>query len=292
MSETESPNRIFFETPPPGVDLTLGRVTLRVLPREEFVFYASLIAAEYDPLDIRPGETVLDAGANIGDFTIQASIMAGPEGNVVAVEPNPRVLPYLEWNLKVNRCSNVEIVPCALGSPGKAVLIETSDGGSVGSVIARQGVGIEVPTRSIDEVFSSLGLRTPDVVKMDIEGAEGEALTGFQGLSRVRTLAVELHGTDNLLRVPKLLQENFETWYETPADVWKRTLRNVATHPLDFVIAEFKSRFVATKGVLGMAAGRGHPVPSVRGDQLAIIYARHRNDTLCSRDRSEGLRPP
>jgi FkbM family methyltransferase len=269
----------FDLVPPPGIDLEFGGLRLRVRPREEFVFYATFVAGEYDPLKMRRGDLVLDAGANIGDFTIRASNRVGQEGTVIAVEPNPRLLPYLAWNLKVNRCRNVKLLTCAVGRPGKVVLIETPDGGSVGSTTARQGPGVEVVSRSIDEIFSSLDLPAPDILKMDIEGAETEALAGFHGLSRVRELAVELHGPHNLRAVPQILQKHHEIWYHSAAEVWIRSFENTLTHPLDFAIAELKSGFVATRGLAAIALGSKHPVPSVQSNDVALVYGRRRRTT-------------
>ena len=240
------------------------------------MFYATHIAGEYDPLDIRQGDVVLDAGANIGDFTIYASRKVGPSGRVVAVEPNSRVLPYLDWNLRENACDNTYVARCALGRPGSAYLVETPDGGTVGSSTNRSGSGVEIPVRPIDDILSDMGVAAPDVVKMDIEGAESDALLGFKGLSRVRSLAIELHGEENLREVPRLLRSQFELWYETSAYVLRRSVVRVANHPFDFVMAECRSGFLATSAVLRLIRGFGHPVPSVGQSNLAIVYGKRR----------------
>lgn len=261
-----------------GHELGFGQIRLRLRPGEDFVFYATYFAGEYDPLDLREGDVVLDAGANVGDYTILASKRVGPEGTVVAIEPDPEVIPYLEWNVRRNSCSNVKIVECALGSPGQAELIRQADGGSVGSYLSRTGTGVKVRVRSISEVLSSFGLTSADVVKMDIEGAEYEALSGFHELSRVRSLAVELHEHDNLRGVPPLLEAQFHTWYATKAQIWRRSVQHITRHPIDFLTAEIRSKFVALRGVTSAVARRGHPVPSVDSSELAIIYGRNKGD--------------
>ena len=262
--------------PPPGKLLRFGSYKLLVRPLEEFVFYASFIAGEYDPLEMRQGDVVLDAGANVGDFTIQASLKVGPKGIVIAVEPNPDLLPYLEYNLNSNDCRNVRIVPVALGTPGRATLVRTADGGSVGTTLAEGGEGTNITVRSIREILDELGVGVPNVIKMDIEGAEYAALAGFPELGRVRAIAVELHGTPNLTSVPPLLSKSFEVRYETPKDVWRRTITHTLMHPLDLAMAEARSGFVAARGLMSTISGRGNPVPSVERPDLRIIYGRNR----------------
>ena len=263
----------------PGTEFTYGQFRIRTRPGEEFVFYATHIAGEYDPLEIRKGDVVLDAGANIGDFTVQASRKVGPKGHVVAVEPNSRVLPYLEWNLRENACDNTYVFPCGLGRPGSAYLVETPDGGTAGTSTTRSGSGVEVPVRAIDDVLSEVGIVAPDVVKMDIEGAERDALSGFKGLSHVRSLAVELHGTENVHEIPRILKHEFELWYGTSKYILGRSIVHAASHPLDFAMDELKSGFLATSGALRLIRGFGHPIPSIDRSDLAIVYGKHREST-------------
>ncbi len=260
----------------PGIELKFWPLKLRVRTNETFVFYATHIAGEYQPLEIREGDTVLDAGANVGDFTVQAAREAGAHGCVIAVEPNPLLWPYLEWNIHQNGLTNVKIVKCALGEPGNYVLIQEEDGGTVASSIAPRGSGIPVQVRSLDEVLFELGRNHLDVIKMDIEGAELASLSTYAGLRDVRCVAVELHGELNLVHVPSLLSRYFDIWYETPFSVWKNTLVNISKHPLDFFACEVRSRFVAVRGLLTTMAGKTSVVPSVGRWDLAIVYGRRR----------------
>lgn len=260
----------------PGIELKFGRSRLRVRSDETFVFYATYIAGEYQPLDIREGDVVLDAGANVGDFTVEAAQRAGPHGCVIAVEPNPLLWPYLEWNVNQNGLTNVKIVQCALGKPGSYVLIQEDDGGTVGSTTAPHGSGTPVQVKGLDELLLELGCKQVDVVKMDIEGAELAALSGFAGLPDARCVAVELHGGLNLAEVPLLLSRHFDIWYETPYNVWKNTILNIANHPIDFFASEIRSRFIAVRGVLATVLGGSPAVPSVGRSDLAIVYGRRR----------------
>lgn len=52
----------------------------------------------------RPGDVVIDAGANIGFFTLISSVLVGDFGKVYAIEAHPRVFKYLEGNVVLNKC--------------------------------------------------------------------------------------------------------------------------------------------------------------------------------------------
>ena len=58
---------------------------------------------------LRPGDQVIDAGANIGVYTLLALSVVGSGGRVEAIEPNPAVLPWLRDNLRINNALNVTI---------------------------------------------------------------------------------------------------------------------------------------------------------------------------------------
>src|SRR6266511_2048780 len=64
----------------------------------------------------RPGDQMLDVGANIGLYTLHLSRAVGPKGCVVAVEPDPDNLALLRKNLKINSCLNVIVIPAAFGA--------------------------------------------------------------------------------------------------------------------------------------------------------------------------------
>lgn len=119
--------------------------------------------------DIRPGDRVLDVGANVGVY----SAVAAAQGAVVtAVEPHPPTVDRLRQN-----CPDATVRQCALGADaGTTALAVTNDApGTQRPAVADSG-SYEVPLRPADE----LGV-LPDVVKVDVEGAETEVLAGAAG---------------------------------------------------------------------------------------------------------------
>ena len=79
-------------------------------------FYQVFVEKDYPNLvsKITPGDTLIDAGANIGIFTVISSILVGNTGRVLAVEPDPENLNILKKNIELNDLKNIEIINKAL----------------------------------------------------------------------------------------------------------------------------------------------------------------------------------
>jgi FkbM family methyltransferase len=151
------------------------------------------------------GGVVWDIGANIGFYSLIASRLVG-DGTVVAFEPLPQNQDAIRRNLALNHVANVELVGIALSDrEGEAELeihasptwakLDTSSHTSFKRDSELSGrVRVEVST--IDAQLARVA--PPDLVKMDIEGAEVAALQGAEQLFREHrpTLICELHGTN------------------------------------------------------------------------------------------------
>lgn len=148
---------------------------------------------------IRPDETVVDVGANIGFYSVLFSRCAA---RVVAYEPDPENLRLLERNLRENDCQNALIRPFALGdSAGTSSFsrdLATGYTGHLGSGLTYSGVRSAYRKRSIitvhvtrlDDEVRALGLQ-PNLLKLDVEGGEHGALAGAANtLSTYRPLVV------------------------------------------------------------------------------------------------------
>ncbi len=147
---------------------------------------------------IHPGDTVLDIGGNIGYYALIASQLVGPTGRVIAVEPVPDTYCYLHKNTAV--CPNITSLQVAVGVEGATQELHISEVPNWSALFRYPGQKvintISVVTRSIDALVDELGI-APNVVRMDIEGGEVEALAGamktiFQHKPRI---CVELHPT-------------------------------------------------------------------------------------------------
>jgi FkbM family methyltransferase len=137
---------------------------------------------------LRRDMTVVDIGAHHGLYTLLASKRVGWDGHVIAIEPSPRECARLEKHLRLNRCSNVELVPCAAGEdPGETDLFLV-DGFNDWCkclrppAIAEPTRTVRVRVRRVDEILSELRISRVDFVKLDVEGAELSVLYGAMRL--------------------------------------------------------------------------------------------------------------
>lgn len=131
--------------------------------------------------ELRHGDTVIDIGAGIGDDAVVFSKLVGERGQVVAIEAHPQTYRCLLKTIAANRLGNVIAINAAISDTDGYLAI--SDGPNFLSNSTQAGAGaIKVRSRKLDELVSELGLRAPDLVKMNIEGAETAALRGMMNL--------------------------------------------------------------------------------------------------------------
>ncbi len=125
---------------------------------------------------LRPAMRVIDLGANIGYYTMLAAAHVGPSGSVLAFEPDPANGALLARSVAANGFRNVTLVPCAAAGATAAVDLLLDD--SNGRLVAAGTPGARrVQAVALDQL---LGPDHPvDLIKMDIEGAEGLALAGM-----------------------------------------------------------------------------------------------------------------
>jgi methyltransferase, FkbM family len=138
---------------------------------------------------LRPGMVFFDVGAHIGEYALLASRRVGPCGEVHAFEPQPSTLALLENNVEVNGLRNVRLNGCAVSDRDEEVDFGVRAEPSLSSIV-REGkpldgqellCSLKVPSRTLDEYCGECG-RWPDLIKIDVEGAELLVLQGAEGL--------------------------------------------------------------------------------------------------------------
>jgi FkbM family methyltransferase len=161
------------------------------------LFVNSVLHGDYEPETkslltnlIRPGMIVFDVGAHVGHYTLLAARLVGPTGHVYAFEPEPDNYSLLTRNVALNGYANVTCTPKAVSNcSGSLTLYVNPQGNDRHSIVndARSPVRLverDVPTITLDEFVSTMGIPGVDVIKMDIEGAEPLALAGMAELLR------------------------------------------------------------------------------------------------------------
>lgn len=138
--------------------------------------------------EIKPGDVVIDAGANIGIYTLVATKLVGNYGKVYSFEPEPITFDNIKRNVIENACENVILTNKAVSSKtGKAKLStwSRSKTAKTTNYLSNEENDLEdyviVETVSLDDFFENK-LKKINIVKIDIEGSEFEALKGMKNI--------------------------------------------------------------------------------------------------------------
>lgn len=152
------------------------------------------------PADIATDAIVVDAGANIGAFTVYAAGKA-TAGQVHAFEPAPRNIELLRRNIELNNLDNVTVHTEALaGKAGEATLYTDSHNKGGGTLYGDAKRSHRIRCITLADVFDRCNIERIDVLKVDIEGAEYDMLMNApdEVLARVKQITLEYHDRDNL----------------------------------------------------------------------------------------------
>ena len=178
--------------------------------------------------ELNKGDIVVDAGAEIGSFTIKAADIVGPKGKVIAIEPEINNLTILKKNIEANCLENVIVVPKGLWSrrcakklylddwPGLHSLLQDRLGSALRQKKDRHFVEIDVDT--LDNILRDLKLDHVNLIKMDIEGAEIEALKGAENTLNTENMKLVIEAFHKVNGkptyksiIPKLQEMGFKT---------------------------------------------------------------------------------
>jgi FkbM family methyltransferase len=128
---------------------------------------------------VRPGMTVIDAGANLGFVSVQASKLVGPTGRVYCIEADPSNIPILRANLWRNGCANAKVLPVAAWSERAELNLKVvPEGGLFTHVSAGPPQTATVPAYRLDQLVAE----RVDYLKIDCEGTDHLVLRGAAGL--------------------------------------------------------------------------------------------------------------
>lgn len=170
------------------VSVDLSGYTVCVRASDQDFGQAIVATRDYEPHlrrflmeSIKPGQVVVDVGANVGCLCFQAAQLVGERGRVIAIEPNPDNVQLLYAGILLNEWSQVQVLPCAAwDTPG----IMSLKGGASNTYL--------VPATTLDEgrAYTQLirldealaSVDRIDLIKIDIEGHEPRAIRGASGL--------------------------------------------------------------------------------------------------------------
>ena len=167
-----------------GDPVVSGALTLRVFEPSELAFFQKYCRGDM---------TLVDIGANVGLYTALAMHLLDPTGRIVTIEPNPHSYSFLQKNIATNRtapkaCSHVNALNMAAASErGQKELRLNPENHADNRLYHGTYQGeieswdcLPVEGRPVDEVLAGLDIEEVNFVKIDIQGYEQKAISGFQ----------------------------------------------------------------------------------------------------------------
>jgi FkbM family methyltransferase len=145
---------------------------------------------------VKRGDVVFDVGAHVGFYTLLASSLVGETGKVFAFEPLPRNLGYLEKHLHLNAVRNTVLFKAAVSDSTGEVHFREAPSHAMGQINAEGS--LVVPCVSLDDLCAQKAIPLPDLVKIDVEGAEARVLRGAENILRHGrpTIFLATHGPE------------------------------------------------------------------------------------------------
>lgn len=155
---------------------------------------------------LKPGMTFWDIGAHIGFFTLLTSRLVGDTGHVYAFEPMDQNRQRLLAAIQMNGCKNITVHDFALSVMSGEVMLYTHKSSAMWTLVAELGgqEGRVIRCCTLDEFAASIP--PPDLIKVDVEGAEVDVLRGgLHFLSTVRPRLIVEFSNDALLAAARTL---------------------------------------------------------------------------------------
>lgn len=167
-------------------------MTMHIHPENELIsnilrtqkWYSKRDLTLFD-LFLSQGDVCIDAGANIGWYSLYAASLVGSQGKVVAVEPDVQNFTILQKNSAENKLPQIEALHCALGREASgSFYLYRSDENFGDHFISEKNIAIDrdstkVPITNIDTLVQKIG-RQPRLIKIDVQGSEVEVLEGMK----------------------------------------------------------------------------------------------------------------
>ncbi len=131
----------------------------------------------------KPGDIVVEVGANIGAHTLPLARLVGPSGHIYAFEPQRLVFQTLCANMALNSITNASCFNCGVGADESTLKIKELDYNSPanfgGYTISPVKSGTHLPIIKLDNKLANKNIR---LLKIDVEGMEKEVLIGAEQL--------------------------------------------------------------------------------------------------------------
>lgn len=180
--------------------------------------------------EVEPNSVIYDIGANVGFFSLLASELTGESGHVYAFEPLPRNIGFLRKHIAINKRVNIDVIEAAVSDRSGQAYFNLGASTAMGHLAESGEIQVEMVT--LDELLFEGKITPPDTIKLDVEGAEFEALSGAQKLLEKfhPTLFIDIHNHEARQKVIKLLKELGYGFQSLDGKILEETKEVLATH--------------------------------------------------------------
>lgn len=176
---------------------------------------------------LQKGDIFIDIGANIGYFSLLASSLVGPDGEVIAIEPSPLIAMKMLDNLRLNNCTNVKVIQVAASDRRGSLRILPGPRLNVGSTrtsYCESSEGKIVACLPLCDILEGVHVDRIKAIKIDVEGAEMQVIAGLipmlnkfrtdvQIMTEVRPHQLVANGTSFSKFIAPLLLHGFQPYY-------------------------------------------------------------------------------
>lgn len=170
------------------------------------------------------GDIYLDIGSNKGYHLLEAASVIGSSGSAIGFEPSPENYNDLSKNVELNEFKNISLNNIAVSNESEEVYLSYGDRSGHGQISTSIG-DVVVQAVSIDDFIDKKRIDTDRVrvVKIDVEGAEGDVLEGMQQFLKEGsscTIVVEVHGEADANRLREKTNSYESEWLELTPQHW------------------------------------------------------------------------
>jgi FkbM family methyltransferase len=165
-----------------GLTIHTNNLKYKVLDRESLEIvcpdFETFMQPYFTP---KKDQTVLDVGANVGKYTLQAAKKVGNHGQVISIEADNQNYKTLQQSIKLNQLNNILLLNIAAYNKECQLKFYIGDTTARHSLKSNQNHGFHIVTaKPLDKVLTENNITRIDWIKIDVEGAEYETLLGLQ----------------------------------------------------------------------------------------------------------------